>query len=196
MADTKEGLAARLARGDASALMEFYEAEVDAVYGFVLSRVGKDGALAEDIVQETFLEGLRQITSWDASRASLRTWLCLLSRNITRRELRVRQKESGHGRFEETGRKLHEAATQLAASPIASELIELGETRSSVAVVLSSMTESHQRALRRKYSDGASIEELAAEMAVSVEAAKSLLARARASFRELFLVLNTAERTP
>ncbi len=196
MVDSKEGLAARLARGDASALAEFYEAEVDGVYAFVHARVGKDSALAEDIVQETFLEGLRQVGSWDASRASLRTWLCLLSRNITRRELRVRQKESGRARFEESARKLQHAAAHLADAPIASELLELGETRSSVAVVLSSMTEPHRRALRRKYVDGVSVEELASEMALSVDAAKSLLARARASFRDLFLVLNTADGTP
>lgn len=194
--DSNEGLAARLARGDASALAEFYEAEIDGVFAFVLARVGKDVALAEDIVQETFLEGLKQIASWDASRASLRTWLCLLSRNITRRELRVRHKESAHAGLEENQRRLHEAASNFADRPIASELLELGETRSSVAVVLSSMTESHRTALRRKYVDGVTLEELASEMALSVDAAKSLLARARASFRELFSVLNTADGTP
>lgn len=192
MEDQSEGLAARLARGEAAALATFYEAEVDGVYAFVLARVGRDAALAEDVVQETFLEGLRQIASWDEARASLRTWLCLLSRNIIRRELRVRQREAMLGTHEERERRLGEAAAALERAPIPSDLLELGETKTSVAVVLSALSASHRRALSRKYVDGVTLEELASELALSSEAAKSLLARARAAFRELFVGLHTA----
>jgi DNA-directed RNA polymerase specialized sigma24 family protein len=44
--------------------------------------------------------------------------------------------------------------------------------------------------LERKYLDGATLEQIASEIAATEEAAKSLLARARRAFRETFQTLS------
>jgi RNA polymerase sigma-70 factor (ECF subfamily) len=41
-------------RGDREAIGRFYDEHVDGLYTFVFYRVGRDAALAEDDVQETF----------------------------------------------------------------------------------------------------------------------------------------------
>ena len=53
-------------------------------------------------------------------------------------------------------------------------------------------------ALTRKYVDGESLETLASELGISVDAAKSLLARARRAFRDTFATLsaNLSEVSP
>jgi DNA-directed RNA polymerase specialized sigma24 family protein len=40
--------------GDKEAITRFYDAHVDGLYTFIYYRVGRDTALAEDVVQETF----------------------------------------------------------------------------------------------------------------------------------------------
>jgi RNA polymerase sigma-70 factor (ECF subfamily) len=185
-------LGQRLQAGDASALADFYDAEVEAVYAFVFPRVGRDAQIAEDLVQETFLEGLRRIAEFDESRASLGTWLCLLSRNLIRRERRLARH---HAAWEEIEAKLALGAARLEEAALAPELLELSETASSVEMVLRAIPENYRRALSRKYLDELSLEELAAELSLSSVAAKSLLARARAAFRDGFLLLATAEET-
>jgi RNA polymerase sigma-70 factor (ECF subfamily) len=56
----------------------------------------------------------------------------------------------------------------------------------------------YRTALTRKYIDGESLETLAGELGISVDATKSLLARARRAFRDTFATLssNLSEVTP
>jgi RNA polymerase sigma-70 factor, ECF subfamily len=68
------GLLARVADGDATALAELYDRYRTLSYSVAL-KVTRDATAAEDVVQEAFLGVWRNAGRFDASRASVRTWL-------------------------------------------------------------------------------------------------------------------------
>src|SRR3954471_10395984 len=74
--------------GDRDAIGRFYDAHVDGLYAFVFYRVGRDQALAEDVVQETFTIALSRKSEYDAARGSIGSWLTVLSRNVIRDHMR------------------------------------------------------------------------------------------------------------
>lgn len=62
-------------------IAELYEANVDGVYGFFGYRVASR-ADAEDLTQQTFERALRAWNRFDPERASPRTWLISIARNL------------------------------------------------------------------------------------------------------------------
>lgn len=58
-----------------------YDAHAPALFGFAINAL-RDRGLAEDCVQETFLRAWRSRTSFDARRATARTWLFAIERNV------------------------------------------------------------------------------------------------------------------
>src|SRR5690242_10129249 len=78
--------------GDRDATGRFYDAHVDGLYAFVFYRVGRDQALAEDVVQETFTIALSREADYDASRGSIGSWLTVLLRNVIRDHLRAHRR--------------------------------------------------------------------------------------------------------
>src|SRR6201989_2909592 len=75
-------------RGDRDAIARFYDAHVEALYAFVFYRVGRDAALAEDVVQETFALALAKRAEFDPARGTPGAWLRVLSRNVIRDHVR------------------------------------------------------------------------------------------------------------
>jgi RNA polymerase sigma-70 factor (ECF subfamily) len=59
----------------------------DAVYGFVLRRVGGARPLAEDLTQETFLRAWRGRRTF-REETSMRGWLCAIAANVVRDDAR------------------------------------------------------------------------------------------------------------
>ncbi len=184
-----QALLRRVAGGDAAALRELYEATVDGVYVFVLYRVGKDRALAEDVVQETFLSALDRVAEFDAQRGSLRTWLCQLSRNVARKHLRHAKRSEELEMWDRVDRALIAALEGMDQEALVDEVLARRETHDLVHAAMCQLSDAHRRALERKYIEGLSIERLAAELGLTEEAAKSLLARARRAFRETFVTI-------
>jgi RNA polymerase sigma-70 factor (ECF subfamily) len=71
-------LAARIAGGDHEALAELFH-EFGGAVKSVAFRVIRDGTLAEDVVQDTFVAFWRAPDRYDASRGSLRTFLMTIA---------------------------------------------------------------------------------------------------------------------
>src|SRR5262245_49243894 len=67
--------------GDRSAFAELYDRYVDAVFRYVLFRVG-DRELAEDVTSETFLRALRRITSVTYQGRDVGAWFITIARNL------------------------------------------------------------------------------------------------------------------
>ena len=84
-------LLSRAASGDNEALECLYRAHRAVAHG-VAFRVLRDAALAEDAVQEGFLDLWRTASGFDAKRAPVRAWLCVLVHrravDLARREAR------------------------------------------------------------------------------------------------------------
>jgi RNA polymerase sigma-70 factor (ECF subfamily) len=181
------------------AIGRFYDAHVDGLYAFVFYRVGRDAALAEDVVQETFTIALTKRESYDAARGSVASWLTVLSRNVIRDQLREhRRADALQATWERIDATLAQTFAAMAERPLPGEVLERAETRDLVHMAVANLPEQYRTALTRKYVDGESLETLASELGISVDAAKSLLARARRAFRDTFATLSAhfSEATP
>lgn len=185
----------RAAAGDVQAIESFYGAHVDGLYAFVFYRVGRDPALAEDVVQETFLRALDDAKGYDPGRGSLRAWLCTSSRNVIRKQLRAHRRADELQRtWDRIDATLSQVFAALDSKPLSDEVLAREETRDLVNMTIANLPEEYRNALEGKYVRGESLREIAGRLRVSEDAAKSLLARARRAFRETFLTLNAAFR--
>jgi RNA polymerase sigma-70 factor, ECF subfamily len=181
------------ARGDAAAVGRVYDAHVDSVYAFVFYRVGRDAALAEDVVQETFARALGRVGDYDPVRGGVVAWLCTLSRNVIRDQLRAhRRSEALADTWERIDASLAQIFESLADAPLPGDVLERAETRALVNMTITHLPEQYQVVLARKYVDGDSLEILARDLGLSIDAVKSLLARARRAFRDTFATLGHA----
>src|ERR1700723_108510 len=70
----------RLKRRDPQALAELYDRYGRVAYSLVL-RVVRDQAIAEDLVQETFLRVWNRVHSIDSERGAIGPWLLAVARN-------------------------------------------------------------------------------------------------------------------
>jgi RNA polymerase sigma-70 factor (ECF subfamily) len=184
-------LLARAAAGDERALERVYETHVDSLYAFVFYRVGRDPALAEDVVQETFAAALDRMGAFEPERGSLQSWLCSLSRNVIRDHLRAhRRSDELAAMWERIDQSLAQIFESLDRAPLSDEVIARAETRDMVNMTIANLPERYREILRRKYIQGQSLDAMSSELRMSREAAKSLLARARRAFRETFSTLS------
>jgi RNA polymerase sigma-70 factor (ECF subfamily) len=188
----------RAARGDRRHLERFYEAHVDDLYAYLFYRVGRDATLAEEAVQETFARALQRLSSYDASRGSVRAWLRSLSRNVVRDLIkshrRTRDLIDIWDRIDES---LAQVFAALDRAPLPPELFGREETRELVSMAVANLPEKYRQVLVQKYVDGESVASLSQQMSLSEDAVKSLLARARRAFKETFAALgNELGRVP
>jgi RNA polymerase sigma-70 factor (ECF subfamily) len=178
--------------GDGAAIGRFYDAHVDGLFAFVFYRVGRDQSLAEDIVQETFALALSRESEYKAERGSVGSWLTVLSRNVIRDHLRAHKRSDElQSTWERIDATLAQTFASMAEHPLPGEVLERAETRDLVQMAVANLPEQYKTALTRKYVDGESLETLAGELGISVDATKSLLARARRAFRDTFATLST-----
>jgi RNA polymerase sigma-70 factor (ECF subfamily) len=180
-------------RGDAAAVGRFYDAHVDALYAFVFYRVGRDAALAEDVVQETFAHALGRVGDYDAARGGVVAWLCTLSRNVIRDQLRAHRRSDDLAHtWDRIDASLAQIFESLADSPLPGDVLERAETRALVNMTITHLPEQYRTVLARKYVDGDTLEQLSRDLGLSEDAVKSLLARARRAFRDAFATLGHA----
>lgn len=186
-------------RGDEDAFSRLYEAHVDGLYSFVLYRVGGDRSLAEDIVQETFLQALDRLADYDPGRGAFLSWLCVSSRNVIRSHLRAhRRSDEFQAMWDRIDKTLAQIFASLDEAPLSDEVLARAETRGLVQMSIAQLPPRYQEALSSHYLEGQSLKEMTARLSLSEDAAKSLLARARRAFREVFGAVATtlAEAKP
>ena len=185
-------LAARMRRGDREALGEWFARHADGVYGFAFYRVGRDADLAAEVTQETFTRAMERLDDFDAARGPMIAWLCTLSRNCIRDALRQRGRGALAAMWDSLDGSLQRVHEELDRCPLAPELLEAQETRDLVGMTLTNLPAMYRRILRAKYIDDRTLEQIAGELATTVDAVKGLLKRARKVFRETFAVLGGA----
>src|SRR5580658_10989314 len=89
----------RLQGRDPQALAEIYDRYGRMVYSLIV-RVVRDGAVAEDLVQETFLRVWNRAQTFDAERAALGPWLLAIARNRAIDHVRSVSARMGRNAFE------------------------------------------------------------------------------------------------
>src|SRR5205807_6641117 len=78
-AATEADLLTRAAAGNAAAVRALLDGYGAALYGFLYARVGGHAPVAEDLLQETFIEAVRSASTFRGE-SSLKTWLCAIAR--------------------------------------------------------------------------------------------------------------------
>lgn len=178
----------RILSGDRAASEEFFRAHLDTLYEFVHYRAGGDRAMAEDIVQETFVVAFKRMQSFDA-RSSLHTWLCGIAKNKLREERRTRRPKPIEDVLRDSEGEIEAILADVDNQPLPEWILEREETRELVGATLSSLPPEYRTALVGKYVDGASVRELSQRSGKSEKAQESTLTRARLAFSRIFKVL-------
>ena len=171
-----EALLAAVAGSDEEALGELYDRFGRVAYGLAL-RILRDAALAEDAVQEAFLQVWRGADGYRPERAKASTWvLTFVHRravDLVRREERRRAEPLAE-----------EASVAEAAEPT-EEAAWLRFERERVQAALKQLPDNQREALELAYYGGFSQSELAERLGVPLGTIKSRMFAGLARLREL-----------
>ena len=168
------------------------------VYGrdlrrFVKRRV-RDPELTSDIVQEAFLRAYRAKDEFDHERP-VWPWLSTIARNLIlntirderRRRLRV-QTDLDSDEIARTADHRSEVDPERSYTD--------GQRRAAIATALMSLTPRQRRVLLLRVSEDLSYDDIAAQEGLSLDAVKSLLKRARQTFREAYRSIERERGVP
>lgn len=168
------------ARDECRAMRETLLDQLDALYRFILVRVGFDECAAEDVLQQTAAMALR-VGDAPSDIRSLEGWLRGVARNLVRRHWREKAKRNGStGLDSDAGRQA--LATLESACPRA--LLEDNEQMSALVGAIAALGAEDQRLLYRFYRQGRSTCEIADELGCTTKAVEMKLYRMRARLRD------------
>lgn len=148
-----EELIAKVTRGDQQAFALLYDRFADRVYGLV-RRVLRDPSQSEEVAQEVFMEVWRQARRYDASKASVATWLLTLSHR--RAVDRVRTEQASRNREERVVRGERRQAFDSVA-----EQVETTLEHEQVRRALDELTDLQREAIELAYFGGNTYREVA-----------------------------------
>ena len=157
-------LFARIAAGDRDAFGLFYDRHAPVLFGFCL-RILKDARDAEDVLQEVFVQAWRDAGRFDATRASVKTWLFTIARS--RALDRWRSRRSQEQRFSPAPDESLDRAGAREGDQEAAAL------RDYVGRCLGKLTGNEQAVLRLAYFDGFTQEEIAERLGEPLGTVKS-----------------------
>ncbi|HVR74209.1 MAG TPA: sigma-70 family RNA polymerase sigma factor [Planctomycetota bacterium] len=167
-------LRAAVLAGDGAAWRTLHDRFFDPLYAYIHCRTGRRADLTEDVVQECWLTAVRRIRDFDPGRGAFEVWLRGIALNVLRNHHRGRRREAS----------LNGAPGAVPRDDACPERpVELSEE---IAIVLTGLPVRQQEVLVAKYEEGLSVEEIAARWGESWKAVESLLARARAAFRDAY----------
>lgn len=193
----------RLLAGDERAFTQFFDENFSRLYRFALARLSDDPESAREVVQTALSKALTKLHTYRGESAMF-TWLCVICRNElvdwTRRNARHRR----HLVLTEDDPEIRAVIDSLdaPASDNPAVMYQRHEASRLIQVALDALPCRYGDALEWKYIEGRSVKEIAQRLEISVEAAQSLLARAKRSFRELYgsltaqtIEINEAQKT-
>jgi RNA polymerase sigma-70 factor (ECF subfamily) len=148
-----------------------YRRAVGEVYSYLVSRVG-DPATAEDLTQEVFIVGAKRFAAGDVVDVP---WLIAVGRN----------KLVDHWRAQ--GREERKLALAHSVSPRPDDELAATIDRGGATSVLAKLNPIYRAALVLRHVDELSVSDVAAHLGRTIEATEQVLARARATFRRVYL---------
>jgi RNA polymerase sigma-70 factor, ECF subfamily len=169
-----EAVIALIARSDGSALAELYDRYGRIAYGLAL-RVMRDQALAEDAVQDAFLDVWRSAGRFRPERSKASTWILTL---VHRRAVDLVRREERR-RFEPL-----EAAPE-PSGEATDEIAWLGLERARVREALRQLPDQQREALGLAYFDGYTQTELAERLGEPLGTIKSRMFNGLTRLREI-----------
>jgi len=160
-------LAARLAAGDDHALAEVFDRLGSAVYGAALRVLG-NGAAAQDVVQDVFVELWSHPGRYDPAAGTLRTFLMVQARHravdVVRSELRRIARQERHHQLTPGQRP-----------PSPCDEVTAAEAASAVRAAVRELPDSQRRVVELAYFGGLTCREVALAAGIPEGTAKSRL---------------------
>ncbi len=187
----REELSAALRCGGENVLRNFYQEHVATVYRFVLCRLDRDHAAAEDVVSQVFFQAFRDIERYDGLHAP-GAWLQGIARHRIQDALRRKGRRDALNRVvqEVSGLELADSSQDSSSAP---ELaLEKEETQRAVEWVLSALPPEYEQMLRLHYVEDLPVKEIAEKLGLTFKAAEARLLRSREAFRGAYRRLQPA----
>ncbi|HYW23285.1 MAG TPA: sigma-70 family RNA polymerase sigma factor [Terriglobales bacterium] len=147
-----------------------YQSALPHVYGYLLPRCGS-AALAEDLTADTFMAAVAAVRRPDPPEVTL-PWLVGVAR---------------HKLVDHWRRVAREQRGAAAAEPPADDPWEEWLDAEAAHAALARLSPRHRAALVLRYLDGLPVAEVAAHLGRSLHATETLLVRARAALRRVYL---------
>jgi len=176
-------LVEKLSSGDSAAMEEFYNIYRSRLYTLVLEQVDRDHAVAEDLVQETFLAALGSLDKFRGD-SQLYTWLRSIAlhkiNDFYRRKSREPKPQESPPDFDAM-KQLEQTGGD---EPAPLTVMESEEIRQSVHQALVDLPQDYQEVLVLKYLEEMPVLEISQVMGRSPKSIEGLLARARKAMRD------------
>jgi RNA polymerase sigma-70 factor (ECF subfamily) len=173
-AASDEILLSRIARGDALAMRALVARHQTRVYRWI-SRFVRDAALAEDVLNEVFLDVWRQAGSF-AGRSSVATWVLAIARfkalSAVRRRVDAPLDESAAARIPDPADN-------------AENVLEREDERKLLRAGLAALSREHREVLDLVYYHGKSIKDVAEVIGIPEATVKTRMFYARKKLAEL-----------
>ena len=170
-----EILLSRVARGDALAMRALVARHQTRVYRWIL-RIIRDAALAEDVLNEVFLDVWRQAASF-AGRSSVATWVLAIARfkaiTVARKRIDVQLDEESAARIPDPADNAEMA-------------LEREDRRKLLRTGLAALSREHREVLDLVYYHGKSIRDVAEVIGIPEATVKTRMFYARKKLAELF----------
>jgi RNA polymerase sigma-70 factor (ECF subfamily) len=175
-------LVQRLRSGDSAAMAEFYNIYRSRLYTLVLAQVDQNQAVAEDIVQETFLAALGSLDKFRGD-SQLYTWLRSIAfhklNDYYRRQVKQPKAQESSPDFDAM-KQLEQTGND---EPETIAVMESEEVRQSVQQALEQLPQNYQEVLVLKYLEEMPVLEISQVMGRSPKSVEGLLSRARKAMR-------------
>jgi RNA polymerase sigma-70 factor, ECF subfamily len=171
-----DDLLVRLQRREPQALADLYDRYGGMVFRLIV-RMVRDGGIAEDLVQETFLRAWNRAAGLDPERGAAGPWLLAVARNRAIDYLRA------HGRRANNTVELNETEHPGLFVRFPDEALNLDMARK-VNHALEGLTAQQREAIELAYFEGMSQTEIAERMGQPLGTVKSWMRRAMQQMRE------------
>ncbi|MEA1871969.1 MAG: RNA polymerase sigma factor [Chloroflexota bacterium] len=175
-------LVKKLRSGDSAAMEEFYNIYRSRLYTLILDQVDRNQAVAEDLVQETFLAALDSLDKFRGD-SQLYTWLRSIAfhkiNDFYRRQGRQPKPKESWPDFD-VMKQLEQTRDD---KPAAFTVMESEEIRQSVHKALGDLPQDYQEVLVLKYLEEMPVLEISQVMGRSPKSVEGLLSRARKAMR-------------
>jgi RNA polymerase sigma-70 factor (ECF subfamily) len=171
-----EGLVSRLAAGDVDAAAELYDQYAGRVFALA-RRILRDGADAEDVVQDVFAQAWRTAKRFEPTRGSVGAWLLVMTRTRAIDRLRARHARPDMSP-EASPDTVHDQAPQ------ASEQLLSEEQAVRIRHALIQLPAPQRTALELAYYDGLTHSEIAERLTEPLGTIKTRIRTALATLRQ------------
>jgi RNA polymerase sigma factor (sigma-70 family) len=179
-------LLARSALGDRAAFQRLYERTSGHLFAVVL-RIQRDRALAEDLLQEIYVNVWRAAASFDASRSQPLTWLTSIARNRAidslRRANTQPQLQSVHTSADDDGDEttMYDQLADQGAGPL--DLLSRASDARALSQCMGGLSAQQRQSVALAFFDGLSHAEVAEQMRQPLGTVKSWVRRALLSLK-------------